>query len=396
MLSNKETFQKKLSQSRSFNLIVSATRDCVLECAYCYASDPKRISARYDFSDVILEKLVREAFDVRHNSITFEWTGGEPLLLGQKFYERVLQLQEAHARPGKEYENVIQTSGALYDENLYDFLINNEFSISLTIDGPKDIHDAHRPMHGGCGSFDIVMKSFDYLKKKQGHCGVLCTMTKRSAREAGRIFDFYRSSGIESWHTNPYVYDWRKAVKDKSLGLSPEEYAAFFIEQFEHWLKVDDKRLHPSTIKYLAEGLGGMQCATKCSHGGRCLTNFLNIDSDGNAYICPKFLGMKEHRLGNITDSTISELISPGNPRMAAYIEERFCAVNSCEKEGCDFVAVCNSGCPYGSNLAGQNESISHRDVLCQGKRLVYEHVKKRMESFGLQTIAGIKTQEEI
>lgn len=395
MPSNKETFLEKLSRSRSFNLIVSVTRDCVLDCAYCYAKDPNKPSGRFDFSDVLLEKLIREAFDVRHKSISFEWTGGEPLLAGRGFYERVLELQREHAKPGKDYENIIQTSGAIYNENLYDFLIDNGFAISITIDGPRDIHNLHRPMCGENGSFDRVIKSFEYLREKQGYCGVLCTITKRSAGEAKNIFDFYRASGITSWHTNPYIFDGRKPVRDEVLGLTPEEYASFLIDQFERWLEVDDKKLRPSTIKYISERLGGMRCATKCSHGGRCLTNFINIDPDGYACICPKFLGFKEHRLGNMMDRTIPELISPENPRMSKYIRERLEAVNSCENDGCAFLDVCNSGCPYGSTLSGADGSISHRDILCDGKKSIYSHIKKRMENLGLQTIAGQNSQEE-
>jgi uncharacterized protein len=62
------------------------------------------------------EKIVTEAMGQDFaGQITFEWHGGEPLLAGIPFYEKVLGLQRSLAREGLEIENVVQTNGILID-----------------------------------------------------------------------------------------------------------------------------------------------------------------------------------------------------------------------------------------------------------------------------------------
>lgn len=156
-----ESLLAKISGTQSLCLMVSVCRDCVLGCSYCYAIDPAHLPPQRVLSFDLLEKLVKDAFATRHTSISFEWTGGEALLAGQSFYEKVLELQKIYAPKDKTFSNCIQTSGGLYNENFYDFLIENKFSLGLTIDGPKDLHESQRPTKGGSSSFETVLKSYN-------------------------------------------------------------------------------------------------------------------------------------------------------------------------------------------------------------------------------------------
>lgn len=386
---------KKLENSSGLCLITSVTRDCVLQCKYCYAIDPEHLPPRRVLSLSLLEKIIRDAFEVRHKNIDFEWTGGEALLAGRPFYEKVLEYQKKHEKNDKKYRNMIQTSGGVYNESYYDFLIDNGFTLSLTIDGPRDLHEAQRPTKGGNSSFDNVIKSYEYINKKQDGCGVLCTLTKNSLDRAKEIMEFYRDKGIKRWHSNPYYYDPNKPIQKGNIALSPKEYARYFKTQFDQWLDLDDIELVPNQIKSLMEKMSGIKTPTKCTHGGRCLMNFINIDPEGNAAICPKFLGYAEMRLGNIQSATINELLSPDNPVMRRFLEQRLESMHGCEKEGCEYIPVCNSGCPYDSFLNGDDNSIAHRDALCSGKRAIYKHIDQRLQTYGIPTITSVRREDD-
>lgn len=386
-LTTYEGLMEKVSQSSNLNIIVSVTRSCVLQCRYCYAIDPERLPPKRVLPIDLVEKLIHDAFDVRHRHLTFEWTGGEALLAGQKFYEKILEFQKRHARGEKTYSNCIQTSGGLYNEAFFDFLIDNRFRISVTIDGPRDLHEAQRPTRGGHSSFDTVLKSYAYIKKKQGECGVLCTLTKNSLGRAKEILSFYKGIGVKSWHSNTYVYDGAKPIQEKDIAMNPKDYAQFFKNQFDTWLELDDTNLKAGYIQMLMEGIAGILGPTICTHGGRCLTNFINIDDVGNASFCPKFLGYEEFQLGNIKEATVVEMLSPSNPVMKRLLEQRLESMHGCEREGCEYIPVCNSGCPYDSFLNGTDGSIAHRDRLCAGKRALYSHIEKRLQANGMKTM---------
>ena len=269
-------FINYLSASKILNVIVSVTRDCVLSCKYCYARKDRYHHKPTIISEALLEKIIRDAFNTRHDDLTFEWTGGEALLAGRDFYEKVLELQSKH-KNGKSFHNSLQTSGAIFSPDLYDFLIDNSFDISITLDGPQKYHGAQRPYCDGRDSFENVLKSFDYIKKKQGDCGVLCTITSDMKDAPVEIFNFFRDRGISSWLSNPYIFDEHKPVGEEQLGLRSAEYAGFFAKQFDHWIKIDDTSIHPGLILNLAEALAQIHKHTTCTHGGRCLTNFINM-----------------------------------------------------------------------------------------------------------------------
>lgn len=173
-LSSKEDLLHRLSLGSSLNLIISTTRECVLQCKYCYAIDPENLPSKRVLSVELLEKLIQDAFQVHHKHISFEWTGGEAMLAGQSFYEKVLEFQNKYAVPHKTYDNCMQTSGGIYNEGFIDFLLGNKFHLGLTIDGPRHIHEAQRPTKGGSSSFDTVLKTFEYIKKKRGN--VACSV----------------------------------------------------------------------------------------------------------------------------------------------------------------------------------------------------------------------------
>lgn len=391
-ITTREEFVRRLQSSTKLTLMVTLTRACVLECRYCYARDPNHGPADRVMPDDLLEKLISDAFDVRQTNIDFEWTGGEALLGGRAFFEKVIAFQKKYARNCKTYSNCIQTSGAIYDEELYDFLLNNGISISLTIDGPRDLHEFNRPTRIA-NAFDNIMKSQRYIRERKGRCGVLCTLTKASIGRNRDIADFFRENGITSWYTNTYVCDPRKPVCERDIGLKPEEIEAYFNEQFDYLIEKSCDCMGEGSIETAMKMLTGLQCGTKCSQGARCLTNFVTVDNEGNATLCPKFIGYEEFRFGNICETALKDLISPENPVLKRLIDERLAAVNDCQREGCPYFNLCRSGCPYYSYLGAGDGSVSQRNVLCKAKYGLFEHVDRRLQSYGLQTITSVNTR---
>lgn len=96
-------------------------------------------------SDEILENYIRQLI-AAHNSpqVTVAWQGGEPTLMGIDFYRRAVELQEKYRKPGMTFENTMQTNGTLLDDEWCRFFKENNFLIGISIDGPRELHDAYR------------------------------------------------------------------------------------------------------------------------------------------------------------------------------------------------------------------------------------------------------------
>jgi len=208
----KGTFIKSLKDSTSLNIIFQLTDKCVLSCKYCFAKGAhKNLST---FKTDILEKAIKQAFETRHNYIVFEWTGGEPLLVGIDFFKQVVSLQKKYATKP------------------IDFLLENNFSISTTIDGTEKIHNQNRPANGNLPSYEKVQKTREYIMAKGGNCGFISTITRNNLGYEKEMLDFFRALNIHSFHSNPYIYFSKNKVKDKEIALTNEDYAKYFISQF--------------------------------------------------------------------------------------------------------------------------------------------------------------------
>ena len=370
-----EELKESLDDSNNLSVIFQLTDKCVLACKYCFARGAY-LGENPKISSALLEKVISQAFETKHNDVTFEWTGGEAFLMGIDFYKSVKKLQEKYAT--KPYSNCVQTSGYLFDKDLIDYMVENGFIISLTIDGTKTVHDANRPAQTGGGSFDQVMKTREYIEKKQGYCGFISTVTRNNIGHEKEILEFFSQLGIDSFHSNPYIYFDKNIVKDKDIALDNHAYASYYISEFNAWYEKGKIEPIPIVVDYFTRGLSSKMPSshTLCVFGGRCLTNFIAITPNGDCYNCPKFTGHPNMCLGNLNEMSIKDILDMDkNEKMRNLVNQRLEAIKKCEDSHCRFAYLCNGGCPYYSYIASGGENISEKDCMCEGKTTVFEYL---------------------
>lgn len=371
----KQKYLSALNECKGLYVIFQLTDKCVMSCRYCFAKGTNNGKA-FTFSHSMLEKVIKQSFETRHSSITFEFTGGEAFLVGIDFYKKVVEFQRKHAT--KDYENCIQTSCYYRDDKLINFLIENNFGISTTIDGTEKIHNANRPANGNLESYKQVIENRKYIMSKGVSCGFITTVTKNNIGHEKSIMDSFRTLGSHAFHSNPYIYFSKNIVKDHSLALTGDDFARYLINMFNAWLDCGKVEPIPLTIDYMLQCIVSKQPShnTICTYGGRCLTNFIAIIPNGDAYTCPKFTGSENMKLGNVNVNTIAEMLSLDNPKMTELINQRLAAFKKCEKRDCKYGYICNGGCPYHSFIASDGKSVSELDYLCDAKIKVLNYIK--------------------
>src|ERR1700735_4279313 len=115
--------------------------------------------------DRILEEYIYQHIEAQSSAeISFAWQGGEPTLLGVKFFRRVVALQAKYAG-GKTIRNALQTNGTLLNDEGGEFLQTHQFLVGLSIDGPRDLHDTYRVDKKQNPTFEKVMAGLTVLKK---------------------------------------------------------------------------------------------------------------------------------------------------------------------------------------------------------------------------------------
>lgn len=176
-------------------LIKPASSNCNLSCNYCFYHDiaENRTIANYGMMDIgLLEKVVQKALEYADHVCTFAFQGGEPTLIGLEFYKKLIEFEKKYNKKKVQINNAIQTNGLRIDEDWARFLAENRFLVGISLDGPKDIHDANRVDAKEGGSFNRVMNTIGFFDKYKVEYNVLCVVNGYVARHANKIYNFFK------------------------------------------------------------------------------------------------------------------------------------------------------------------------------------------------------------
>ena len=196
----------------TMNGLILCTQECNLRCTYCFEESmhtgcmPTIDEIRSSFEKFIddgLEKFVIELIQINEEmgrvetDITFQ--GGEPMLIGATLLRKAFKVV-------KKYENTtisMQSNGTLINDELVELFKEYNVKVGISIDGPKEMHDAYRLNKGKKGSFDLVYGNIKKLKEAGVIVGGLAPVTDKTIKDPEKFSYFFketvdRSSGVQT------------------------------------------------------------------------------------------------------------------------------------------------------------------------------------------------------
>jgi uncharacterized protein len=150
--------------------------------------------SRFRMADEMLEAYIRQLIEA-HSSVpevAIAWQGGEPTLMGVEFFRRSVELADRYLKPGQRAAYTIQTNGTLLDEEWAGFFKENDFLVGISIDEPRELHDAYRVNKGGKGSFDEVMRGLGHLQAAGVEWNALTTIHSANSDHGREVYCFLR------------------------------------------------------------------------------------------------------------------------------------------------------------------------------------------------------------
>ncbi len=380
---------------------------CNLRCTYCFYLEKKALypsSVHPRMSGEVLERYVRDYIDSieEPGEVAFTWQGGEPTLPGLDFYRRAVELQRRHGH-GRRITNSFQTNGLLIDEAWCEFLAGHGFLVGLSLDGPADLHDRHRPTPFGGPSHELVMRAVRLFQRHGVQYNVLACVNRQTALEPLRVYDFLREAGVEFIQFIPIVErppGAQEAARGLRLGAprekpaeSPEEpgganaaevtdwsvgaedYGRFLTDIFDHWVRRDVGRVFVLNFEWaLANFLG--QPGTVCHHQPTCGRSLV-VEHNGDVYACDHYV-YPERRLGNLMKQNFAEMVD-------APVQEEFGRAKYTGLSGrcrrCPVLRGCWGGCPKHRFVpTGEGEMVSY---LCPGYHHFFKHLGPYLKALG-------------
>ncbi|MDO8686584.1 MAG: SPASM domain-containing protein [Candidatus Berkelbacteria bacterium] len=344
---------------------------CNLRCAYCYhgknvcaAKGPRKMSLG------VLNKIFSDSRDLAE-SINFLYHGGEPMMAGLSFFKEVVALQQRFSFHGK-ITNSIQTNATLINDEWADFLVNNHFLVSTSIDGPAHIHDANRHSAGNKGSLSRVLKGVQLIKSRGARIGCIALLTKVNAQCPDEVYSALKESGS----TGCAVHVCAKNDFDgPDLVPTTKEALGFMKRLFNLWLRDDDPSFQIRNFQNILRSYFGGRTLDCASGHSRC-SHFIAIDSEGDVYPCHRFVGRKNFSLGNILEKPLATIFeqSQGVYDSMADIPKKC--------HGCRWFNVCGGGCAYERFVVNRTFHGLHPE--CALRQKLYPHMMQKLTQIEL------------
>lgn len=140
---------------------INISHKCNLDCKYCYAEYNKDNTL---MTNEIAEKTASYIIkNTKNCNALISFFGGEPLLNLDAIETICKILSKNQDVNNTNYEFAIITNLTILNDRIIDIFKKYSFTIRVSIDGEKKIHDKLRVYHNGKGSFDIVNANLKHL-----------------------------------------------------------------------------------------------------------------------------------------------------------------------------------------------------------------------------------------
>jgi len=155
------------------SLTLEVTEACNLRCRYCIFSGGYtnwRSHGRRRMSDVTALGAIDLYLDHCKDSDTVMvgFYGGEPLL-NFDLIRRCCDYVKSRERDNRKHRDIrfsLTTNGTLLTDEVLEYLIHNNFSLSFSLDGPREVHDRYRVSADDRGTFEVVFQSIQRIYKE--------------------------------------------------------------------------------------------------------------------------------------------------------------------------------------------------------------------------------------
>lgn len=384
---------KRLAGPLSFNLMIKPAGSlCNLGCSYCYYLDKAEIYSGSEpvMSIDMLETVIRKYIETCETTeVTFNWHGGEPLVLGKDFFRKVLEFERRYA-DDKIIHNTMQTNGILLDSEWAAILRDGNFLTGISVDGPAEIHDRFRRDRRGGPTLDKVLRGIAVLQEAGAEFNTMTTINKASEGKGAQVYEFLKSIGSHYMQFMPVL----EHVKDGRIvppgtpdsitapwSVSATGFGQFMCDMFDKWIRHDVGKYFVGHFDATLAGWCGAQPGT-CAYAETCGGNAV-IEHNGDVYMCDHFV-YPEFKLGNIREKSLKEMLT--SAEMIRFgISKRSSLPVKCLS--CQWVRLCNGECPK-HRFSVTEDGQEGLNALCRGYEMFYSHTAphmKRMRDYLLQ-----------
>jgi uncharacterized protein len=230
--------------------------------------------------------------------VHLSFLGGEPLTnraLIRRASDLAVELARARGVP---IGFAITTNGTLLRPDDADLFERYGFAVTVSIDGPREVHDRLRPTKGGRGSYDRLIERVRPLLARQRRMRLYArvSVTPRNLDLVATL-DHLIGLGFSSVGFSPVLSapSGRDEMQRADLGVLLEQMIACG-RAFERRVLAGEPFPFSNLLSALAEIHRGTHRPYPCGAGA----GYLGVAADGGLYACHRFVADAAGALGDV------------------------------------------------------------------------------------------------
>lgn len=337
-------------------VVLQPTPFCNIDCDYCYLRQrDDRTVMGAEVITAIREKIFPRI--ARDAAPTIIWHAGEPTTVPVSWYRSAYTELRKTAPEATNFS--LQSNGISLRRDWIDFARETGTQVGLSIDGPREFHDARRKTRNGKGTWTLAMQALRELQQARIHPNVVTVLHPSSLQAADAYFEFYRDNDISHVSFSIDESEGHHATSS----FDAEDYSdaiTGFLFRVLRRAYLEGFPLHIKEVERIAAILAGGELHNEQIDAWDVLVVAANGDV---TTFSPEFMEVRsrshrDFRFGNILSDDFEQILNDELvSRTQAEIRR---GVDRC-RASCRYFAVCGGGAP--SNKMQENGSLESAET---------------------------------
>lgn len=331
-------------------LCLNIAHSCNMRCTYCFAGQGsfgmQAAIMSVETGKKALDFLIARSAGIKNLEVDF--FGGEPLLNLDMMKEMVAYGRQREVQDNKKFNFTLTTNAVLLDDDVMNWVLDNDISVILSLDGRREVNDRHRLLADGRGSYDLILP---HIKEMVGRNPVSCyvrgTFTRQNL-DFSEDVKHLAELGFDAISLEPAVGHNELAIREEDLPQVLEEYEKLTLLLWDYYQAGQDIHFFHYNLN-LQQG----PCIAKRSSGCGAGCEYLVVTPTGDIYPCHQFIGEADFYMGNVSTGQVDR-----------HVVERF-RHNRLKDKECRFCWAryfCGGGCH--ANAWHQSGDMSQPDAV--------------------------------
>ncbi len=286
-------------------LVLNLTNQCNLACQYCYEFGADKVATPegkpkfmdFETAKASVDFLLEQSAGRRTLHVTF--FGGETLMNFPLLKKVVGYANERAAAQGRRFDFSLTTNATLLTPAIIEFLSQNRIGVTVSMDGPAELHDKLRVFANGRGSYDIIEPRVRALIQNHRTRPITARVTLTAGvTDVVRIFRHLKQDlgfhevGFAPVTTSPnQLY----AINARGMDSVLDQFKLLAGEYLEYALR-GEMHGFSNVSDTLSELCQGVNKSHPCGAG----LGLIGVGPSGDIAPCHRFVDSDTHALGHI------------------------------------------------------------------------------------------------